>query len=685
MNGDTTTATFELSVGRKSRGKFPVSVVQSGQVLAAAEINPHKPEEIDTFVDDMAAICPTISTDNLRAQILQLAAPTDQGSAGEENDAEKYFASEDGLMWRKGSREGTIAVPLTNFTARIATEVVRDDGQEQHRVFEIVAEREGQEYNFTIPAEQFTGMNWPIEHMGPGAIVYAGIAIRDNARVAIQKMSAEYEHRVVFAHTGWRQINNKWVYLHAGGAIGADGPVAGIEVDVGDALANYILPDPPTGEELVHCVLDCLDMMFVGPFAVTLPVLCGIFRAPLNMCDSSLFLTGPTGACKSEIAALASQFFGAGLDRRHLPASWAGTDNALEGLAFAAKDTMLVIDDFAPAGTQFDVQRMHQKADRVLRAAGNHSGRQRMWADGNLRPTKSPRGFIMSTGEDIPRGVSLRARIFVIELGPDDINLDVLTICQAHASAGKYARAMAGYVRWLAARMTEIKSEMPSQISEYRMAATNSELHARTPEAVANLFFGYGMFLDFAVDIGAINDKERQSFQNCCWHVLGQAAQKQAGLQRAAEPAQRFLDLLASAFTSGNACVVKRDGARPSEPAPWGWKRDSKGEWHSTGDRVGWIDEAEGRIFLDCDSSYRAAQAMADRGDGLAISARTLLRRLNEKGLLRREPGRDELTTRRVVEGSTRKVVDLPSDAILDVPAPIEPTNAEGEVIPSHP
>ena len=40
----------------------------------------------------------------------------------------------------------------------------------------------------------------------------------------------------------------------------------------------------------------------------------------------------------------------AGLDARHLPASWAATPNALEGLAFLAKDAVLVVDDFNPTG-----------------------------------------------------------------------------------------------------------------------------------------------------------------------------------------------------------------------------------------------------------------------------------------------------------------------------------------------
>ena len=48
---------------------------------------------------------------------------------------------------------------------------------------------------------------------------------------------------------------------------------------------------------------------------------------------------------KTELAALAQQHFGPGMDARHLPASWSSTGNAIEGLAFAAKDALLASRD----------------------------------------------------------------------------------------------------------------------------------------------------------------------------------------------------------------------------------------------------------------------------------------------------------------------------------------------------
>jgi hypothetical protein len=89
-----------------------------------------------------------------------------------------------------------------------------------------------------------------------------------------------------------------------------------------------------------------------------------------------VYLAGPSGTFKSELAALFCQHFGEQLDKIHLPANWSSTGNSLELLAFAAKDVMLVIDDFAPCGNQ-SASSTAPDGRPVFRAQGNHSGRQR--------------------------------------------------------------------------------------------------------------------------------------------------------------------------------------------------------------------------------------------------------------------------------------------------------------------
>ena len=434
-------------------------------------------------------------------------------------------------------------------------------------------------------------------------------------------------------------------------------------------LARYILPPPPSRADLVAAIGASLRLLELAVPRITFPLFASVFRAPLGNCNHSLHLVGPSGVYKSEIAALAQQHFGAGLMRKNLPANWASTANANESLAFSAKDTILTIDDFTPRGSQADVERYHANADRLFRAAGNHSGRQRMNRDGGLRPEKPPRCSINATGEEIPRGHSVQARLLVLEVGSGDVDTARLTACQADAAAGLNAQSMAGYVQWLASRYDEIQRRMPAEISELRRQALVGS-HARTPEIVANLAFGLQCFLAYAVDVGALTDEEAAELWARGWQALLGAAAVQDAHQAAAEPAGRYLDLLRAVMLSGRAHVTSKLGYQPARsPEAWSWMIRPSSElpdiWQPLGRWIGWIDGDH--LYLDPLAAYAAVQQMArDQGGHFAVEERTLRQRLEQQGLLAsREKTR--LTVRRSYGGARYDVLHLDAKMVVPV------------------
>jgi hypothetical protein len=267
--------------------------------------------------------------------------------------------------------------------------------------------------------------------------VYPGQAVKDHAGAAIQSLSENITQRRLFAHTGWRRNHHgEWSFFHGGGVLGGNGHVPNMEVALPSGLERLTLPDAPLGDGVHIAVRASLNLLDVATDEVSVPIISAIWRAPLGAHDMSEHLSGPTGSGKTELAALAQQHYGQGFDARHLPGSWLSTGNALEALACAAKDVLLAIDDFVPGGTSSDVSRLHREADRVLRAQGNQAGRGRLRPDGTMRPPKPPRGLILSTDEDNPRGQSLQARLLVVEVSPSDMKWEYLTTCQAAAAQG---------------------------------------------------------------------------------------------------------------------------------------------------------------------------------------------------------------------------------------------------------
>ena len=481
-------------------------------------------------------------------------------------------------------------IQLTNYQASIATNIRLDDGVETKREFEIESELMGRKSRFTIPASEFARMDWPIERMGSAAITFPNQ--RDYARTAIQSFSIMAEERCIYTHTGWRHVDGRWLFLHAGCAIAGTGPVFDVNVRLLGAMSRYELRLPAGSDALASAVKASLRLVELGPPVISFPLQAATYRAVLGDADFAVHLAGETGALKSEVAALYQQHFGATLSRLHLPGTWSSTGNSLEAMAFYAKDTLLTIDDSAPQGSSADVARYHAAADRVFRAAGNHAGRSRLDSTAQLRDSKPPRALILSTGEDVPRGQSLRARLLILELSKNSIEGGALTARQRDARNGLYAEAMGGFVQWLARQYEESRAWLDRKISEYRSRAMGNMAHARTPDIVANLQAGFELYLEFGVVCGIVERAERNRLAKRCWNALSCAAAAQTKHQAATEPAARFLALLRSLLTSGRVHLEARNGGAPAEsPRCCGWRLDDAGKWRPLGECIGWVDE----------------------------------------------------------------------------------------------
>ena len=108
----------------------------------------------------------------------------------------------------------------------------------------------------------------------------------------------------------------------------------------------------------------------------------------------------------------------------------------------------------------------------------------------------------LSTGEDIPRGQRLRARVVMIEVSAADVDWTRLAGCQREAANGLYARAMAGFLRWLGPRHEQIRDALPRDIAELQAKAHSEGQHRRAVANVASLAVGIRHWLRFAQDSG---------------------------------------------------------------------------------------------------------------------------------------------------------------------------------------
>jgi hypothetical protein len=569
------------------------------------------------------------------------------------------------ICWLKKTKDAEIWVPLCNFAAAIVEELLQDDGSgELARVFSL----EGRTASgrplalVKVPAPQFRALGWVDNAWGREAVVDPGFGLERRLPAAIKELSPDVPARRVYVHTGWREIDGRPVFLTAGSAIGAAGPVAGVEVDLGADLAGYRLPrtieDPAAA---MGASLDLLDPALGAPGVAT-ALWAAAFRAPLATAlpiDLGLHVLGPTGTLKTTLAALFLCHFGR-FDLAHLPANWSSTANYLERQAFLIKDAPLLVDDYVPTALQ---QREYEtKFNQVVRGQANQQGRGRLRRDASARPTYRARGIVISTGESYPPGQSLLARALLLELRPGQVDLARLTTLQEKRD--RLPHAMAAYLAWLAPQLGTVGKELRTVFEERRRRATREGQHPRIPGGIAQLWLGVEWALRFAVAVGAVTRVTADEHGARAWAALLEAGRDQARAVEGERPTRRFLDLVFSLCAQGRAALVPpgADGGGLRGPVLVGW-------------------EDAGNFYLMPNAAFElVARACRDAGEPFATRQKMLWRDLQQEGLLSQVEKNGRLTITKRLGGRVVRVLALDRGRVerhLEIELPVRSPRSE--------
>ena len=97
-----------------------------------------------------------------------------------------------------------------------------------------------------LTAAEFGRMNWVLHRLGPQAIVYPGQ--HQHTRAAIQSFSGPIRQERVLTHLGWRRQGTQYMYLHAGGALGTDGSLPLVQVELPPTLQLFEVKPPGRSE-----------------------------------------------------------------------------------------------------------------------------------------------------------------------------------------------------------------------------------------------------------------------------------------------------------------------------------------------------------------------------------------------------------------------------------------------------
>ena len=547
----------------------------------------------------------------------------------------RYTIDEHGCLCREkikriDGEDTFINEPLCNFVPFPSRQVSKDNGLEIERFLEIEGIAPDGEFYLPamVPLTTFANMGWVATCWGAQAAIEVGMTVRDGVRHAIQMMvSKEYVPKeTVYTHLGWRKIDGKWAYLHAGGVIG--GPLA--QVEPHKRLLRYVLPE--TVDNLKDALRASLALLDVAPREITIPLLALVFLAPL--CEPlrvagiepgfMVWMFGQTGSMKSTLAALFLSHFGR-FDNKSLPASFRDTAASLESVTFGAKDILLVIDDFYPPHSFREREKLEGVAQQLTRAYGDRTGRGRMTSSLTARASYPPRGMALATGEEIPLGESTMARHFILELPPGSVLKDKLGKAQANRSL--LSQAMRGYLEHLAPQLDSLPQELLQQFEQLRERAQKENGHPRLPEAVAQLYIGFNCFLDFCISQQVLSEEEGAKLAEEAWKILNQIVQRQSEVLRDQQPVYKFFRILQDLLAQRRVYLANLENEVPPDAAHLLPEK-----------RIGW--QGEGVAYLSMDAAlgevYRHCRS---QGEIFPVQKLTLLKHIKNAQLIEQIQG----------------------------------------------
>lgn len=592
---------------------------------------------------------------------------------------EGYFV-EGGCLKRKTiSKEGEVTIQLlTNFHLRSIRRSIRDDGAECQTLVEIEAVLHGKRFREELSIEEFERMQWLMKVMGPGAMTKP----RNGPEIihGLKLLARKDADKSVYTHTGWRRVEGHPYYLHAGGAIGAEGSRSDIKATLPTRkMSAFTLPDPPTGEDEKAAIRASLQMLDVADDLLSVPLYAAIWRAPLGDAAMNLFLSGPTGIFKTAIAKLVQQHYGKDFEDEENILHYDSTANGLRESLFAAKDALCLIDEFVPTGSTSAQLKTHAIGEQVLRSVANRSGRARLGKDLKLQDPHEPRALLLSTGEDRPKGHSLAARTIHLTLSKDTVNKERLTACQHDARMGLYAQAMAGYLRHLA-KQDGIGSKRKKRVEELRGFLSAPGRHAKSAQTLADLAVGFEFFLNYAESIGAITSEQANELWKRLWRILCKLALDQDKIQSTQDAAREVLIRLKSAVR------LRKIFLRDIGPSADTEENQRNGLAHGVmeigekdtddmGQDIEWL--------CDPDELYSAILKLyREQGEALPWAKPTLWERLQQAGYTKTNEGR---TTYKTSGKNRKRVICIPAESFAKAESNdegLDQTSKESSAIP---
>ncbi len=641
-------------------------------------------------ISDLVAILAPTAAGRVLDELVKRA-PVLSRTVGDE-DYKDYFEAIPGCLVENGctlavAADGT-ARQLANFVALPVVQTQLDDGFSTPKYQLTIRgwSATGQRLTpLTVGVADFLGMQWATQGWGLCANISDINGSAGKLRRIIQEAgSRAASDRVLYKHTGWRDIGGQMVYLHGGGGVGAED--AEVQLDFG--LGRYRLDGLQRGDILdtmepetrrMMCQGATLRVMKAPGLRIGAAVVGFLFLAPLRYFLDLAgrrptfvpYIMGASGYGKSAYVTLALNHYGYDWSYDGAPpASFEDSMPAMSQKLFELKDMPLLIDDYKRESDPLRQRARKALVEMVIRAM---SGAQRsvMISSEEARSERPPRCLCLMTGEELPDvTASSIARLYVVEVHEGEVPVPKadadpertkeINALWRLAREGALNESMRGYIEWLSEQGAALPERLEASYTELLERATREveSPHPRMPSAVAYLMLGIQMMCQYMTSAGgvfSVAPEAAEELQAACWRALLEGAMQQSEQMQADSPTTVFLLTLRELLNAGR-CVL----------ADLGLKQIQQEQIKPLG-LVGYKDAEN--IYLIPGEAYGAVQrSLETQGSSLNIGKNSLLRELLAKGISR--PSAAGKTLQQINRGPMRGCYLVIPRYVMDNTAP---------------
>ncbi len=554
-------------------------------------------------------------------------------------DETAYFKSP-GRMWMEttlnagSNKERTVTDTLCEFSAHIIEVSLEAESPEARPrptlyVLSICRGPDATPYRLELPAEDWGTGTWHERSIPCPGIGAYGRTTREHLRRAIEALSPKPAERLRYRHTGWIRHESRPVYLHAAGAIDAQGDVAGLRAEPSVERVNRFALPAVADTDVKRDVGAMVALFRHEPAKVWIVAFALALRAAMGGARNAVHITGRSGLGKSVVIGCVSQLFGPSFSARNPLLSWRARGNTVQGMmetAACARDVFLQIDDL-----QRNPESM-ARATAFLPAHFEGTGQMKGRARGGALSLRPSQGVIGSSGETLPDEPSVRNRTAMLDLDehptpqPDEGD----GCLKERGDRGELAGGMALFIRWWAGRYDE-KRDKVSHLERDAVKRWGLGVAARAAEVMGPAAFALDEWFAFLRDVSDLEDPELDTMRERAKAAMGAATVQH--VEHVATEANwcRYLALVGEAL---GACAYHalhgtKNGkafttGAPPNPSSWGWKvrrstmvtDNSKNVSTSVDPSPGGViaylrDDKPGKVLLAPSASLRAAISLA--------------------------------------------------------------------------